>query len=87
MTKKRLLNTLRICGALSLGIGMACIFMFKSIGSTIDENGVLHEPFPLLPIGWLFIFGGGLLALCVWNCPNRPWVNASSERFRWITNW
>jgi len=61
MNKKRRLNTLGICGALSLGMGLACIFMFKSIGSTIDENGVLHEPFPLLPIGWLFIFGGGCL--------------------------
>ena len=48
---------------LSLSIGMACLFSFKSIGSTIDENGFLHEPFPLLPIGWLFIFMGICLLL------------------------
>lgn len=58
MTKQRLLTTFGACGALSLVIGTACIFTFKSIGSTLDENGVLHEPFPLLPIGWLFILGG-----------------------------
>ena len=58
MTKKRLLNTLGACGALFLAFGGACLFMFKSIGSTLDEQGVLHEPFPLLPIGWLFILGG-----------------------------
>ena len=58
MTKKRLLNTLGACGALFLAFGVACLFMFKSIGSTLDEQGVLHEPFPLLPIGWLFILGG-----------------------------
>ena len=58
MTKKRLLNTLGACGAFFLVFGVACLFMFKLIGSTLDEKGVLHEPFPLLPIGWVFILGG-----------------------------
>lgn len=58
MIKKRLLNTLGACGALFLVFGVACLFIFESIGSTLDEKGVLHEPFPLLPIGWVFILGG-----------------------------
>ena len=63
MTKKRILTTLGACGTLALVSGMGCLFLFKSIGSTIDENGFLHEPFPLLPIGWLLIFGGVLSLL------------------------
>ena len=66
MTKKRLLTTLGACGAVSLVAGIACISLFISIGSTIGEDGVLHEPFPLLPIGWLFIFGG-ILSLLVYG--------------------
>jgi hypothetical protein len=33
------------------------------IGSTIDEQGFLHEPFGLLPIGWLLIFVGAVMAI------------------------
>jgi len=63
MTKKRFLTTLGACGTLALVTGMGCLFLFQSIGSTIDEKGFLHEPFPLLPIGWLLIFGGVLSLL------------------------
>jgi hypothetical protein len=36
-------------------LGGACLFAFRLIGSPIDQDGVLHEPFPLIPIGWLLI--------------------------------
>lgn len=31
-----------------------CFGAFSLIGSHVDSNGVLREPFFLLPIGWLF---------------------------------
>ncbi|MFD0326089.1 MULTISPECIES: DUF3955 domain-containing protein [Lysobacter] len=46
-----------------LALGGGCLLAFGLIGSTIDEQGFLHEPFALLPIGWLLIFAGALLAI------------------------
>lgn len=45
------------------GTGLACLALFRAIGSTVDSDGVLHEPFGLIPIGWLclllgLVFGG-----------------------------
>ncbi len=35
--------------------GLACFALFLMIGAVIDEQGILHEPFALIPIGWVFI--------------------------------
>jgi hypothetical protein len=35
-----------------------CWLSVNFIGSTVDSQGILHEPFFLVPIGWLFIFAG-----------------------------
>lgn len=34
--------------------GFACLIAYKAIGSYIDENGVLVEPFGFIPLFWLF---------------------------------
>lgn len=36
---------------------------FGLIGSSVDEQGALQEPFGLIPIGWLFLFASVLTAL------------------------
>ena len=36
--------------------GIICFVSFYLIGSEVDENGYLHEPFFLLPIGFICIF-------------------------------
>ena len=41
-----------------LVLGILCFLSFRLIGSEIDENDVLREPFGLIPIGWLFLFLG-----------------------------
>lgn len=46
--------------------GLACVVGYNLIGSTVDAQGVLHEPFGLIPIGWACfllagIFGGWYL--------------------------
>lgn len=46
-----------------LALGGACLLAFNLIGSTIDAQGFLHEPFGLIPIGWLLIFVGTLTGL------------------------
>jgi len=41
-------------------ISLSCYALFFIIGSDVDENGYLNEPFFLLPLGALFF----LLQLC-----------------------
>ncbi|XEI31345.1 DUF3955 domain-containing protein [Aeromonas veronii] len=50
-------------GAVLAAMGLACSVAFELIGSTVDENGTLHEPFGLIPIGFLFVAVGVLLTL------------------------
>lgn len=57
--KSRLMNT----GATLPLIGIGCLLAFHLIGSTVERDGLLREPFPLLPIGWLLIIVGGAMAL------------------------
>ena len=38
-----------------LVIGIMCFILFELIGSEVDENGFINEPFALLPIGFIFI--------------------------------
>jgi len=38
-----------VFGVASLG----CLLAFWLIGSTVDEAGILHEPFALIPLAWL----------------------------------
>ncbi|CAG35095.1 DUF3955 domain-containing protein [Desulfotalea psychrophila] len=52
--------------ALLLLASITCMISYRIIGSSIDSEGFLHEPFALIPLGWLFFFltlltGGGYL--------------------------
>jgi hypothetical protein len=42
------------------GLGSVCLAVYRSIGATVDENGFLHEPFALLPIGFFLLAVGGI---------------------------
>jgi hypothetical protein len=41
----------------------ACIVAFEVIGSSVNDNGTLVEPFFLIPIAWLLFVSGGILAI------------------------
>lgn len=41
-----------------------CFISFNIIGSTVDSNGFVHEPFFLVPIGFAFFFIG-LISLII----------------------
>ena len=41
-----------------------CVELYRHLGSHLDADGFLHEPFGLIPLGWAFLFAGaGLLGL------------------------
>jgi hypothetical protein len=47
--KKIILESVVIC------LGLACILSYSIIGSHLDDQGILREPFALIPIGYFFI--------------------------------
>jgi len=48
--------------------GIALQILFYRIGSDEGENGILQEPFGLLPISFIFLFIGILMmALGLWR--------------------
>ena len=47
-TKYKIATTLLV-------FGIMCFVSFELIGGEVDENGVINEPFSLLPIGFTFI--------------------------------
>ncbi|MBM0490660.1 DUF3955 domain-containing protein [Aeromonas jandaei] len=54
--------TMRTGAALAV-MGLSCFVAFELIGATVDDNGLLHEPFALIPVGFLLVTLGVLLAL------------------------
>ena len=50
------MNSQRIA-AILFAIGIVCIVIFQMTEPVVDENGVLNEPFALLPLGLGAIFG------------------------------
>lgn len=45
-------------GALLILAGLGCFVAFNLLGTTVDAQGFLHEPFALLPLGYLLLFTG-----------------------------
>lgn len=43
--------------------GAVCLVAFRYVGTTVDQNGLLHEPFALLPIGYSLLFLGACLVV------------------------
>lgn len=60
--RRRSITIFEMAGIL-LGWGVLSLLAFGLIGSTVDVQGVLHEPFFLVPLGFLLIFIGIILGL------------------------
>ncbi len=54
--------TMKIGAPLILA-GLGCFLAFNLLGSTLDAQGFLHEPFALLPLGYLLLFTGMVLTV------------------------
>ena len=47
-------------------VSWVCWALCASNGSYVDQDGVLHEPFGFIPLGWLFDFVGLVLLVLAW---------------------
>ncbi|WP_121639595.1 DUF3955 domain-containing protein [Virgibacillus sp. Bac330] len=45
-------------------LGVICLMSYYIIGARVTEDGVLKEPFFLIPLSFLFIFSG-ITLLCL----------------------
>ncbi|EOH92874.1 hypothetical protein UAW_02915 [Enterococcus haemoperoxidus ATCC BAA-382] len=63
-TRRAKLNMITtLIGSFLLFFGFACFFIKMNSVEYIDETGILHENFYLLPIGFLFLFAGIIVFL------------------------
>jgi hypothetical protein len=46
-----------VCALLALG----CVLLFEDLGASVDAQGLLHEPFGLIPLAWLFLSRNSIL--------------------------
>ncbi len=53
-------------GILAVLAGLASLVAFRLIGGEVGPDGVLHEPFALVPLGWLAIVLGAVLLAGGW---------------------
>ncbi|MNV68980.1 hypothetical protein D3C71_1618580 [compost metagenome] len=61
----REINMVRV-GVLLVVLGFIALITFRLMGSSIDADGFLREPFALLPIGFLLVVVGCVTALIGW---------------------
>ncbi len=55
-------------GLLLVVLAFALILAFNLMGSRVDADGWLHEPFALIPLAWLSALAGVLLlAVGLWR--------------------
>lgn len=46
-------------------LGVICLIAYNMIGSRVESDGTLVEPFFLIPLSYLFIFSGMISVLFV----------------------
>jgi len=51
----------RVAGLVCLVLAAACFVAKALAGSRVDADGILREPFALIPLGWLLAFCGLVL--------------------------
>lgn len=55
--------TITIIGTFLMVLGLFCFFVKANSVEYIDAEGILHENFYLIPIGFLFLLVGGMTSL------------------------
>jgi len=60
-----------LASALSAALSLGCALLFHFLGGSVDEQGVLHEPFALIPLGWMFLVAALYFAFQYWRLRNR----------------
>lgn len=54
-------NAWLVAGALLLALSATCAVSYWRIGSHLDPDGTLREPFGFIPLGWLSALVGAVL--------------------------
>ncbi len=62
----RFLLLASVCALLSL----ICVLLFAYMGGSVDAQGVLHEPFALIPLAWMLFVAAVYFAFRYWK--TRP---------------
>lgn len=60
LRRAKINRSIIIIGAVLLCIGIACLILKNLTVEYIDSDGLMHENFFLLPIGFLFLFSGAM---------------------------
>ncbi len=61
---------LSVGGVLLLTLAAASLGAYRLIGAEVGPDGVLHEPFALIPLAWIFGLAGViLLGVGFWRRP------------------
>jgi cell division protein FtsX len=55
-----------VAGLLAGLAASACFLGFRATPATLDAQGVLHEPFGLLPLGYLFVLLAAVSFAVAW---------------------
>ena len=55
-----------IAGIFFFAAAWVCRMLYARDGAYLDQDGVLHEPFGLIPLAWLFDFAGLVLLVLAW---------------------
>lgn len=64
----RRVTALTAAGIALLAVAVAAVIAYRVIGTRVDAEGWLHEPFALVPVAWLAGIGGtALIAIAVWR--------------------
>ncbi|MCW1957685.1 MAG: DUF3955 domain-containing protein [Mycobacterium sp.] len=57
-----------VAGIGLLGLSLALVLAYRAVGLHVDAQGVLHEPFGLIPLAWLSgLTGAVLVGIAVWR--------------------
>ena len=62
----RFLLLASVCALLSL----CSVLLFEYLGGSVDAQGVLHEPFALIPLAWMLLVATVYFAFRYWK--TRP---------------
>ena len=55
--------TITIIGSFFMVLGLVCFIIKANSVEYVDSNGILHENFYLLPIGYLLVITGAIASL------------------------
>jgi hypothetical protein len=60
-----------VSGSVCALLALICVMLFEHLGSSVDAQGVLQEPFALIPVAWLFFAAAAYFGVRYWRARHR----------------